>query len=104
MDYIIYTIDGTTLTEKGDRIENCQILDFQCSTTLSASQCIQNYIQNHPLEESGFLKEHIFARPCLGYDTLGLIKDLLHYLECSSDMQGNIVLMEKVKILNEYFK
>lgn len=104
MDYIIYTIDGTTFTEKGDRIENCQILDFQCSTTLSAGQCIQNYIRNHPLEESGFLREHIFAKPCLRNDMLELTKDLLHYLKCIPDLQGNSLLMEKVEILNAYFK
>lgn len=80
MDYLIYTSEGFTQTEKGEDINNCQILDILYDSNLTEKECLQQYLSNHNIAETGFHPEEIKITTVINEEILQSLREIVRYL------------------------
>ena len=102
MDYLIYTSEGFTQTEKGEDIDNCQILDILYDSELTKQECLQQYLSNHNIAEMEFHSEEIKITTVINDDILQSLKQVVRYL----NERKSVILDEEIdlciKKLNRY--
>ena len=102
MDYLIYTSEGFTQTEKGKDIENCQILDILYNSELSKKECLQQYLSNHNIAEMGFHSDEIKITTIINDDILQSLKQVVRYLNARKFEIPNENLDVELQKINKF--
>lgn len=103
MDYILYTTEGFTQTEKGEDIDNCQILDFQYGTSQTQQQCIQNYLKSYPSKETGFNDYEIRTAITINKEVCNSIRELIEYTRKNIHEIKDKTIEAHINNLEKYF-